>query len=195
MPPHYSLVLILAGANDVGALAADPPSRGGRGDGGGDREDDDDDDDDVAVAIGAVADAIVRLHRACHEHGPGGGVRTLAVGVPGSAWQASNARASRLRDGVNEGLRRFASSGGGGTGMATYVDFPFPFSRGGGRRGRAGRDGDGDVDDGECCPELWNDDGLHLSEGGYEALGRRLAPFVIEILDGSSPRMDDGGPR
>ena len=114
-------------------------------------------------------------------------MRTVAVGVPGSAWQEANDRASRMRDGVNEELRRFASSDGGGE-RVTYVDFPFPFSRGG--RGGAGRDGDG-----ECCSELWNDDGLHLSEGGYEALGRRLAPFVFEILDGTSFRMDDGGPR
>ena len=111
----------------------------------------------------------------------------MAVGVPGSAWQEVNDRASRVRDGVNEELRRFASSDEGEK-RVTYVDFPFPFSRGG--RGRAGHDGDGD---GECCSELWNDDGLHLSEGGYEALGRRLAPFVFEILDGTSSRTDDGG--
>ena len=164
--PPLSLVLILAGTNDI---------------------DDDGGGDDVAGAISAVVDPIIRLHRACHE--VGGGVRTVAVGVPGSAWQEVNDRASRVRDGVNKELRRFASSDEGGK-RVTYVDFPFPFSHGG--RGRAGRDGDGD---GECCSELWNDDGLHLSEGGYEALGRRLAPFVFEILDGTSFRMDDGGPR
>jgi len=113
----------------------------------------------------------------------------VAVGVPGSAWQEANGIASRMRDGVNEELRRFASSDEGGK-RVTYVAFPFPFSHGG--RGRAGRDGDGD---GEGCSEFWNDDGLHLSEGGYEALGRRLAPFVFEILDGTLSRMDDGGPR
>jgi lysophospholipase L1-like esterase len=169
--PPLSLVLILAGTNDIGAHTSS--------------------DDDVAGAIRAVVDPIIRLHRACHHEVGGGGVRTVAVGVPGSAWQEANDRARRLRDGVNEELRRFASSDGGG-GRVKYVDFPFPFSRGG--RGRAGRDGDGDGD-GECCSELWNDDGLHLSEGGYEALGRRLAPFVFEILDGTSFRMDDGGPR
>ena len=117
----------------------------------------------------------------------------MAVGVPGSAWQEANDIASRMRDGVNEELSRFASSDEGKK-WVTYVDFSFPFSRG--CRGRAGRDGDGDGDgDGECCSELWNDDGLHLSEGGYEALGRRLAPFVFEILDGTSSRIDDGGPR
>jgi len=119
----------------------------------------------------------------------------VAVVVPGSAWQEANGIASRMRDGVNEELRRFASSDEGKK-WVTYVDFPFPFSRGG--RGRAGRDGYGDGDgdgdgDGECCSEFWNDDGLHLSEGGYEALGRRLAPFVFEILDGTSSRTDDGG--
>jgi lysophospholipase L1-like esterase len=186
--PPLSLVLILAGTNDIGARRA--PSDPGRKSGGGGGGCDDGEGDDVAGAIRAVVDPIIRLHRACH-HEVGGGVRTLAVGVPGSAWQEANDRARRLRDGVNEELRRFASSDGGG-GRVTYVDFPFPFSRGG--RGRAGRDGDGDGD-GECCSELWNDDGLHLSEGGYEALGRRLAPFVFEILDGTSFRMDDGGPR
>jgi len=78
----------------------------------------------------------------------------------------------------------------------TYVDFPFLFSHV--SRGRAGRDGDGNGNgdcDCECCSELWNDDGLHLSEGAYEALGRHLAPFVFEILDGTSLRMDDGSPR
>ena len=177
--PPLSLVLILAGTNDIGAHTS---SNLGRKSGGGGEC-----DDDIAGAISAVVDPIIRLHRACHE--VGGGVRTVAVGVPGSAWQEVNDRASRVRDGVNEELRRFASSDEGEK-RVTYVDFPFPFSRGG--RGRAGRDGDGD---GECCSELWNDDGLHLSEGGYEALGRRLAPFVFEILDGTSSRIDDGGPR
>ena len=82
----------------------------------------------------------------------------------------------------------------GGGERVTYVDLLFPFSRG--SHGRVGHDGDGNGDDdSKCCSELWNNYGLHLSEEGYEALGRCLALFVFEILDGTLSRMDDGGPR
>ena len=66
---------------------------------------------------------------------------------------------------------------GGGRKAHYYVDFPFPFARRGG-------DVDGDHDDDYDCSKLWNADGLHLSEMGYETLGRRLAPCVLDILEG-----------
>ncbi|KAL3771365.1 hypothetical protein ACHAW5_000074 [Stephanodiscus triporus] len=101
-------------------------------------------------------------------------------GLPG--WTAAtNARASRLRECVNDALRRFAEEeeeeeekkGGGGGRETYYVDFPFPFAR-------RGDDVVGDDD----YSKLWNPDGLHLSEIGYETLGRRLAPCVLDILEG-----------
>jgi lysophospholipase L1-like esterase len=163
---HLSLVIILAGTNDVGALTSSLGKRR------------DDDIDDVIDDAKIIANRIIRLHDACRRDG---GVRTLAVGVPGSAWQRTNARASRLRECVNDALRRFAEEeeeeekekGGGGGRETYYVDFPFPFAR-------RGDDVVGDDD----YSELWNPDGLHLSEMGYETLGRRLAPCVLDILEG-----------
>lgn len=147
--PPLSLAIILVGTNDVGALT----SSVGRNYRGGDLLD-----------ARAAAAPILRLHEAClaPRGGNGGanGLRTLAVGIPGSAWQDGNPTASRLCADINGALKTFASGRDG----VSYVDFPFPYRRGDGK---------------------WSGDGLHLSPEGYETLGRELAPRVKRILDGS----------
>lgn len=144
--PSLSLVIILAGTNDVGSLTSSYAFGGGGG----------------SVDASAAIDPILRLHRACLDtEGDGGArsIRTVAVGVPGSAWQEMNSDAARLCSEINDALRKFAES----EDRTTYVDFPFEFERGG---------------------KNWCGDGLHFSPEGYEELGRALVPFVRGILDG-----------
>ena len=150
--PSLSLVIILAGTNDVGSHTSSMFGSGSVG----------------RVDSRSAADPILRLHRACLDcEGEDGkkGIHTLAVGIPGSAWQEMNPDAARLCSEMNDTLREFASS----EERVSYVDFPFPFSR----RGDAAK---------------WSGDGLHFSPEGYEALGKGLAPCVKQILDGMGER-------
>ncbi|KAL3809584.1 hypothetical protein ACHAXA_005800 [Cyclostephanos tholiformis] len=156
-----SLVVILAGTNDIAMMEdtstdvarsilrtiIDLHERAiechGEDDGGGDGDDDGDDDDTR------------RLH-------------TLAIGIPGSAYQNMVRAAADFATYINDGLRAFASSSSSSSSSPSnsrisYVDFPFPYNENG---------------------EEWNEDGLHLSEMGYQRLGRELAHRVKEILDG-----------
>ena len=146
--PPLSLVVILAGTNDIGTLTC-----GGVG-GSSCKEDNN---------ANAIIDPIIQLHRACLDFCDGDCsklIRTIALGIPGSAWQKQNPTALNLCMEVNNGLRHFASM----EDRVTYVDFPLPY-------------------DGE---DEWNVDGLHMSERGYEALGTALAPYVKEIILGGS---------
>jgi len=146
--PPLSLVVILAGTNDIGTLTC--------GGGGGSCNEDNN--------ANAIIDPIIQLHRACLDFCADGDrnklIRTIALGIPGSAWQKQNPTALKLCMEVNNGLRLFASM----EDRVTYVDFPLPY-------------------DGE---DEWNVDGLHMSERGYEALGTALAPYVKEIILGGS---------
>jgi lysophospholipase L1-like esterase len=146
--PPLSLVVILAGTNDIGTLTC--------GGGGGSRNE--------GNNANAIIDPIIQLHRACLDFCADGDcnklIRTIALGIPGSAWQKQNPTALKLCMEVNNGLRHFASM----EDRVIYVDFPLPY-------------------DGE---DEWNVDGLHMSERGYEALGTALAPYVKEIILGGS---------
>lgn len=143
--PPVSLVIILAGTNDVGLWTSSISRK------------------DESIDVSAAVEPILSLHRAvlaCHgknEDGRTSIIRTLAVGIPGSEWQKMNSAALSLCTEMNESLRKFASSHN----EVSYVDFPFPYHRG---------------------DSKWNDDGLHLSPEGYQALGKELAPHVREIL-------------
>jgi len=142
--PSLSLVIILAGTNDIGSLTSSMNESS---------------DIDVSSAV----DPIARLHKSCLNcEGDDGkkDMRTLAIGIPGSAWQEMNSNASKLCTDMNGALQKFASE----EERVTYVDFPFPYARGDAK---------------------WSGDGLHLSREGYETLGRSLAPCVKEILDGA----------
>jgi lysophospholipase L1-like esterase len=152
--PSVSLVVILAGTNDIGTLTCG-------GGGGGTNE---------SNHVNAIIDPIMQLHRACLDCCNGSNVessnnnnkliQTIALGIPGSAWQKHNPKALQLCNEVNNGLRQFAST----QERVTYVDFPIPYT-------------------GE---DEWNVDGLHMSNSGYEALGIALVPYVKDIILGTS---------
>jgi len=111
--PSLSLVIILAGTNDIGSLTSSMI-----------RIDNDDIDANVAV------EPILKLHKTCLDcEGDDGtnDIRTLAVGIPGSGWQEMNSKAATLCSGMNDALRNFASSH---PERVTYLDFPFPYQRG-----------------------------------------------------------------
>ncbi|KAL3802640.1 hypothetical protein HJC23_011964 [Cyclotella cryptica] len=159
--PSLSLVIILAGTNDIGMLTS---SMNPSGDGV-----------DAEMAI----EPILSLHRACLESDSGddrdGSVkigvgsnelRTLAVGIPESAWQQSNQSAQKLCNDMNILLASMASSSTSNFGgRLSFVGFPFVYAR---------------------EDSKWSSDGLHLSPEGYEVLGVELASSVKKILDDSS---------
>lgn len=144
--PSLSLVIILAGTNDIGSLTSSMISKN---------------KNDKNVDVNLAVDPILRLHKSCLEYEGDGGkkdIHTLAVGIPGSAWQEMNPNAAKLCTEMNEALQKFASC----QDRVSYVDFPFPYRRG---------------------DSKWSGDGLHLSPEGYETLGRELAPCVKQILE------------
>lgn len=140
--PPLSLVIILAGTNDIGfltsSMAAGEPD------------------------VDACVEPILNLHKACLEcNKVNHQIRTLAVGIPGSAWQEMNAAASKLATDMNSSIKDFAQRAHP-EGSVTYTNFPFAY---------------------EKNNDLWSADGLHLSPKGYEQLGRGLAPVVRNILN------------
>lgn len=141
--PPLSLVIILAGTNDIGFLTSSMSA--GEPD------------------VNACVEPILNLHKACLECNKGTHqIRTLAVGIPGSAWQQMNAAASKLATDTNTSIKVFAQQSHP-EGSVTYTNFPFAYEKN----------------------DLWSSDGLHLSPKGYEQLGRGLAPVVRNILEGS----------
>ena len=99
---------------------------------------------------------IQTLHEASHE----AGVPTIAVGIPPSAWQKSNADAARMAADINRALREWCESSAGS--MATFVSFP--------------------IDASTVGNDLWCYDGLHFSPSGFRVLGEGLAPSVAKVV-------------
>jgi lysophospholipase L1-like esterase len=132
--PSLSLVVILAGSNDLGFGT-------------------DDDDDDDASLVDEITNNLLKLHRIAWECGV---PRTLAVGIPPSGYQAADREARQVVNEVNDRLRETSE----GCTMA-YTPFPFPYEEDG---------------------ENWDEDGLHFTPIGYQALGESLAPVVRRIL-------------
>jgi hypothetical protein len=147
--PSISIVIILAGTNDIGSVTSSMfGSRNSDLEEGNNIED-----------VRRVMDPIVRLHKACLECVGDSGrkdMQTLAVGIPGSAWQERNSNAARLCADVNDALRQFAAS----EERVTFTDFPFLY---------------------QCDDVKWSSDGLHLSPEGYQTLGKCLAQCVKEM--------------
>lgn len=165
--PSLSLVIILAGTNDIGSITSSSSLMFGNKD-TNNSDFLENADKMMEQLVGLVLDPIVRLHKTCLDHdcvGENGKkdniMHTLAIGIPGSAWQERNLIAARVCSDVNDALKEYASSFLS-EGRVTYIDFPFPYSR----------------DDNKWCA-----DGLHLSPEGYKTLGMYLAPCVKEILD------------
>ncbi|KAL7552698.1 hypothetical protein ACHAWF_015935 [Thalassiosira exigua] len=137
---ELSLLIILAGTNDVGQI-----TNAGK-----------------AVAR-SIVESIVNLHKGalkCAKDKSNVKFQTLAVGIPGSAFQDSVRVASELVAYINNALKQFAASFPGGE--VSYVDFPFPYKEG---------------------DPKWSEDGIHLTQRGYEAFGKELAQHVKAILD------------
>ena len=146
--PSLSLVIVLAGTNDIGMLTS---SIGGE-----------------VVDVAKAINPVLGLHKACLESQNYGidrstELKTLVVGIPGSAWQERNPSAKQLCVGMNASLKKFTSTLDYGE-KVSFVDFPFDFDRN---------------------DPKWCSDGLHLSPEGYEVLGTELAKRVKQILDGS----------
>lgn len=100
-----------------------------------------------------VTDCIAELHKLCWAAGV---EKTVAVGIPPSAYQENHMDAADLCCEVNEALESFCASHP----RASFVPFPFSFER----------------------DDKWAKDGLHLSEKGYCQLGTELAPYVARVL-------------
>ncbi|KAL9185089.1 hypothetical protein ACHAXT_002866 [Thalassiosira profunda] len=138
--PTLSLMIILIGTNDLGQPA--------------------DDGKDVAKSIFG---SIMNLHGgvlSCLEGAGNGNLHTLAIGIPGSAYQNRVKVAADHAAFINDALEAFAADYPGH--KVSYLDFPFDYESG---------------------DPKWCVDGLHLTEEGYKELARSLAPNVKAILD------------
>ena len=108
--PSLSLVIILAGTNDIGVLTS---SMGGSNN----------------IDANEAIEPILSLHKTCLECVGDVGkkdIHTLAVSIPGSGWQEMNADAARLCREMNEALQKFATD----EERVTYCEFPFAYARG-----------------------------------------------------------------
>mmetsp|Transcript_15169 Transcript_15169/g.22202 ORF Transcript_15169/g.22202 Transcript_15169/m.22202 type:complete len:247 (-) Transcript_15169:25-765(-) len=105
--------------------------------------------------------SITSLHEIAHSQG----VRTVALGIPTSAWQAQCESAKTLASAVNSKLEAWADGDERGKNqgkLATFVPFPIrEYARDSG---------------------LWSSDGLHFSKKGYEFIGECLSKPVAGIL-------------
>ena len=99
-----------------------------------------------------TVEALTGLHGAAHALG----VRTLAVGIPPSAFQRRDPVAAETVAEVNERLREWCAAQHDS--FAEYVPHPVSVFEPGGK--------------------LWSSDGLHLSPEGYKATGEGLADVV-----------------
>lgn len=110
---------------------------------------------DLADEIDAtpIAERVSELHKLCWECGV---ARTVAIGVPPSAYQTFNKDAAGLCSNANKALKEFCESHS----RASYLPFPFRFDR----------------------DDRWAPDGLHLTGHGYTFLGKQLAPAIAELL-------------
>lgn len=140
--PKLSLLIILAGTNDIGTMTEE-----GRG------------------ATGKIIESIVELHNgaiSCAKDINNNGMHTLAIGIPGSAYQEHTRDAAEVASDVNKAVENFASSDE----RISYMEFPFAYQ---------------DED------SRWSRDGLHCSEEGYIFLAQALAPRVRKILESIQP--------
>ena len=140
--PQLSLLIILAGTNDIGTMT-----------------------DEGVEAGGKIIESIVDLHKGainCAKAINNNGMHTLAIGIPGSAYQENNRDAAKVASHVNKAMEKFASSDE----RISYEAFPFPYN---------------DED------SRWSRDGLHCSEEGYIFLAQALAPHVRKILESIQP--------
>mmetsp|Transcript_32072 Transcript_32072/g.77557 ORF Transcript_32072/g.77557 Transcript_32072/m.77557 type:complete len:330 (+) Transcript_32072:150-1139(+) len=138
--PTLSLMIILAGTNDIGQMSNTSKD-----------------------AARSIVQSIVGLHQSafeCAKDAKNYNFHTVAMSIPGAAFEEAMPVLSELSSYVNESVKQFATESDG---KVTYIEFPFPY----------------DEDD-----EKWSEDGIHLSQEGYNMLGKALAPQVKVILEG-----------
>jgi len=106
----------------------------------------------------AILTHIRALHAECHREG----IQTVALSVPPSGAMAEIPRYRKRWQCLNSLLGDWARRSRD-TGVRLFVDTSslVPFVEG---------------------SELWEDDGLHLSESGSEQLGQRLVPLIKPLL-------------
>ena len=169
--PSLSVVIILAGTNDIGYELIYNSNN-------------------VEVAAHQIFTNLIALHQMCYDNDV---PYTIAIGIPSSGYQHRVVDAANVASKVNEKLQQYARASlteigdtinnandestetttsaspsivaplpidKKGRSRMIYMDFPFEYIPGG---------------------ENWNSDTLHFSQRGYEALGQSLAPLVEQI--------------
>ena len=107
-----------------------------------------------------IVESIEDLYKkalSCADEENNSSFRILALGIPGSAWQEKMPVAAEMVANINKSLRDYASK------KIDYVEFPFVYET-------------------PNDTNIWGEDGLHLSNNGYEMLGKELAIYVKSIL-------------
>jgi lysophospholipase L1-like esterase len=179
--PTLSMVIILAGTNDLGttlmsALASSSSTNN---------------KNDNAIEIGAkqIYDNIITLHEMCYTNDI---PYTIAIGIPPSGYQSRNSDAKQFATLINTKLEVYANQSEIVPKSATdsqlmnksdeqqtqqqqqvpvrrmtFVPFPFGYHN----------------NDNIDVQQYWDKDTLHLSQLGYEKLGISLVPYIEQILN------------
>lgn len=103
-----------------------------------------------------IAESIQSLHELCVVEGV---PRTIAIGIPPSAFQKEDADFAKTARQTNEKIEEYCRLKSNG--RSSFMKFPFDWS---------------DEDD------RWSSDGLHFSPKGYQVLGESLAPVVERMV-------------
>jgi lysophospholipase L1-like esterase len=109
--PALSLVILLAGTNDLGYALLSAPN--------------------IEAAAEEISSNLIQLHAVCAELGV---PRTIAIGIPPSGYQYVNEAARNLAASINERLEQYASSTmtadtqqASKSFLVTYMPFPFSY--------------------------------------------------------------------
>jgi len=93
--PSLSIVIILAGTNDIGQLTSSFGSN-------------------YNIDTQKVVQPIIKLHKTClnsvDDNGLNKNIHTIAIGIPSSEWQVMNQDAATLCNDMNKALQQFAST-------------------------------------------------------------------------------------
>ena len=102
--------------------------------------------------------SIRKLHEISHDRG----VKTLALGIPPSAWQSQSKSAMDCADAVNSRIQAWANSSDDLLSLVTFDHFP--------------------IKKFDAQSGYWSGDGLHFSPEGYRHIGESLGSIVAHIL-------------
>ena len=94
--PSLSIVIILAGTNDIGQLTSSFGST------------------NYNIGARQAVYPIIKLHKTClnsvDDNGLNKNIHTIAIGIPSSEWQVMNQDAATLCNDMNKALQQFAST-------------------------------------------------------------------------------------